>query len=152
MPKAASAADVRTPDVKHPQFEIIDASPSKTKDPSEGSQSSPAASDVCTSSPTSCLDGENALLDKKIAPEERVSIYVLVFEEMLQTAMERESYLFNDEEKELLARFQEMSCKLRLSQTQSQILTKIGILVTASVSRFGTLSVCALVLTQEWLV
>lgn len=61
---------------------------------------------------SSISSDDERLLDKVItAPKQRVSIYVQVFEEMMQTVLEHESHLFNQNELEMLERFQKMSCK-----------------------------------------
>ena len=66
-----------------------------------------SASPEPLSSPSSEYERQ---LDAKLPPKQRVSIYVQVFEEMIQTVLEHESFLFNDEEKDLIARFAQMSC------------------------------------------
>lgn len=67
-----------------------------------------SSSEASTSSVLSSDDEK--LLDKVAAPEKRVSYYVQVFEEMLDTVLQFESHLFNQEELEMLARFKSMSC------------------------------------------
>lgn len=74
-------------------------------------QMSRSASEASTSSTASSSADDEKLLVKTVAPEKRVSIYVQVFEEMLNTVLEYESHLFNEEELEMLARFKTMSCK-----------------------------------------
>lgn len=69
-----------------------------------------SSSEVSTSSSLSSDDEK--LLNKALPPKERVSIYVQVFEEMLNTVLEYESHLFNEDELEMLARFKTMSCRL----------------------------------------
>ena len=54
---------------------------------------------------------EEALVDRVVPPEQRVSIYVQVFQEMMETVLEHESFLFNEEEIDLMRRFSEMSCR-----------------------------------------
>lgn len=71
---------------------------------------SPSAGSTSSSGSTLSTDDEK-LLVKTVAPEKRVSIYVQVFEEMLNTVLEYESHLFNEEELEMLARFKTMSCE-----------------------------------------
>ena len=66
-----------------------------------------SASPEPVSTPSSEYERE---LDAKLPAKQRVSIYVQVFEEMIQTVLEHEAFLFNDEEKDLIARFAEMSC------------------------------------------
>lgn len=69
-----------------------------------------SASPEPVSTPSSEYERE---IDAKLPPKQRVSIYVQVFEEMIQTVLEHESFLFNDEEKDLIARFAEMTCASR---------------------------------------
>lgn len=63
-----------------------------------------------TSSVSSSTDDDEKVIDRKVPPQQRVSIYVQVFEEMLQTVLEKESYLFDDDEIDLIKRFSAMSC------------------------------------------
>jgi hypothetical protein len=56
-----------------------------------------------------------AELDAKVPQEKRISYYVQVFEEMIHTVLEHEAFLFNDEERETIARFSQMSCERRAS-------------------------------------
>jgi len=79
---------------------------------------SPSASSEASTSTLNSEDDEK-LLDAKVPAGQRISIYVQVFEEMLETVLERESYLFDDEEKDMLARFGTMSCTSACSQISS---------------------------------
>ena len=110
---ASDTVDARTPSPTSPTI----------------SPASPAASE---NSSNSAIQDDARLVDRELAPEQRVSIYVLVFEEMLQIVMERESYLFNHEEAELLRRFSEMSCKYQLSGPEDSNLRRITIYVDAA--------------------
>lgn len=86
------------------------------KDVSFGESSIQMTRSSSESSTSSSLSSDDEkLLNKTVAPKERVSIYVQVFEEMLNTVLEYESDLFNAEELEMLARFKTMSCKYSLS-------------------------------------
>lgn len=58
-------------------------------------------------------DQEEAIVDRVVPAQKRISIYVQVFEEMIQTVMEHESFLFNEEEVALIRGFGQMSCELR---------------------------------------
>lgn len=75
----------------------------------DSTRMSRSSSEASTSSSLSSDDEK--LLNKTVAPKERVSIYVQVFEEMLNTVLEYESHLFNEDELEMLARFKTMSCE-----------------------------------------
>lgn len=60
------------------------------------------------------------LIEANLEPKQRVSIYVQVFEEMIETVMAHESHLFNEEEHDLLARFGKMSCEQKLSPSDAE--------------------------------
>lgn len=85
-----------------------------------GPASPSASSEASTSSTTLNSEDDEKLLDAKVPAGQRISIYVQVFEEMLETVLERESYLFNDEEKDMLARFSTMSCMFTFLQVSKR--------------------------------
>lgn len=58
-------------------------------------------------------ESENALESALPRGHTRVSIYVQVFTEMIETVLENESFLFNQEELDMIQRFQGMSCEFR---------------------------------------
>lgn len=112
-----------------------------------------SSSEASTSSALSSDDEK--LLNKTVAPKERVSIYVQVFEEMLNTVLEYESHLFDEAELEMLARFKTMSCECHLRSHTHMSRPRLSIWQNSSTSvlhRSSKISLRSVVFSQKRMV
>jgi len=98
---------------------VANTSISTTASTNDAVEEEEEESEVMVRSP-SAEEDERLLVEAKLEPQQRVSIYVQVFEEMIQVVLEHESHLFNEDELDMLSRFGEMSCRLRVGLAPKQ--------------------------------